>query len=222
MPLFLGTREPLKREKLILGGAITFRPRGHRLKVHRFPIHKTRQKMIPPATLATTAPKRTKRPRGVSVGRRRGATSRRRLSRAHPAAPKQRAIGRRRSVQKKAAKRQTLVPHKVAKNIASEAKRVIHQLGKSRQIQRAVKDVVAQSDLSAIGNQLVNRVTASVGKKSRKRLPDADDATGTAQQQHNSPPSKRARFAPGYSPMDYRGKTIQRGGTKQKGGKFLF
>ncbi|MEL7521000.1 MAG: hypothetical protein AAGJ80_05170 [Cyanobacteria bacterium J06553_1] len=91
---------------------------------------------------------------------------------------------------------------------------VLKQLANSQQIQHAVKDVVARnSDLPAAASaKLIRQVV-----QSRKR-PAVDDDALTP-----SSSAKRTRLSPGYSRMSYRGKQIQRGGTKQqRGGQFLF
>jgi len=225
MPLFLKTREPMRREKLILGGAVAYRHRSHRLRIpHRRPI-----KASPPFTAVPKQQQQARR-RGVSTQRR----ARRPTLKKHGVPVRRRQQNRQRNKKKhtKAATKHTLkkaitktgkrilkqqLGNLTRKSSTSTAKQVLNQLVNSRQIQHAVKGVVAQgSDLpAAAGAQLMRHVV----NRSRKR-PAADDDDDDLKEA----PAKRGRFTPGHSRIGYRGKQIQRGGTKQQrgGGQFLF
>ena len=244
MPLFLRTREPMRQEKLILGGAITYRPRRHRFHSQRFPT-KTHHKVAKPAVKAVVKPpagaSKPARRRGVPTqrGRRRRPPTqkqhraplpqRRQLQQhqhqqQHRVSQARRQKGTARHLSRKAIvkKRPQTLANTTTKAATTSAKQVLNQLAKSRQIQRAVKGVVADVNVPQTGKQLMNRVVSSAVNRSRKR--PIEEMLEEEQQQQQSP-AKRARFqSSGYSPIGYRGKKIQRGGTKQQlgGGNFLF
>ena len=242
MPLFLRTRQPLRREKLILGGAITYRPRAHRLRVPAITVAKHG---IPAAgkhrNLAAG------KQRGSTTARKRPAAARKLPSTQRSSAPKRQAPLRRRRQGVLAGPKGRLTHRRQAasgsrrrppppKRLATERrpqadagpKQVLNQLAKSRQIQRAVKGVVAQNrHLPALGKRAVTHAVTSVLANRGQKRPAKENSQDEQQQQSDAslPPAKRPRFAPaGYARIGYRGKSIQRGGTKQRGGGagFLF
>ena len=222
MPLFLRTREPLRREKLILGGAIAYRNRSHRLRIP----HQRRSIKMPPkmatttttTATATTSPKPATRRRGVPTSRRRRRVP---LKQRHRSKITKRQPKSLQQTLKKAVTKtgKRMLKQQLGRPAPLAAKQVLNQLSHSRQIQRAVKGVVAQSsDLPAAASaQLMRHIVNK--QSSRKRRQPADDAVDDLK----TPATKRSRLSPGYSPIGYRGKQIQRGGTKQqRGGQFLF
>lgn len=233
MPLFLRTREPMRQEKLILGGAITYRPRRHRFHSQRFPV-KTHHKVVKPVVKAPAGTSKPVRRRGVATQR--GRHRRLPIKKQHRTPLSQRrqqqqqqpvSQARRRNVSARHLSRKAMgkkrSPPTIANAAATSAKQVLKQLAKSRQIQRAVKGVVADVNLPLTGKKLVNRAVSSAVNISRKR--PIEEMLEEQQQQQQQSPAKRARFqSSGYSSIGYRGKKIQRGGTKQQlgGGGFLF
>lgn len=216
MPLFLRTREPLQREKLILGGAIAYRNRSHRLRIPHY-----RRSIKMPSKLTTTTSitgtKPASRRRGVSTSRRRRAPlkQQRRRSKTIKRQPKKLQQTLKKALTKTGKR---MLKKQLGRRSTTSAKQVLNQLAQSRQIQRAVKGVVAQgSDLPAAASaHLMRRI---VNKRPRKRL-----AEEVEEELASEPTAKRSRLSPGYSRIGYRGKQIQRGGTKQQRGgtQFLF
>ena len=211
MPLFLRTREPMRRDKLILGGATAFRHRSHRLRLPHRHVRKYHNKNVIPAKATAIGPKPSKRRRVITHRRRRGSMPTkkpRKQLRTNKLGKKQRTVPQN-TLKKIATQTGKRLLNRVSRKAATSAKQVVQQLADSRQIKQAAKSVHA--DLSDAGSQLINRVMSN--KKSRKR---------PAEEEIEAPKSKRSHFAPGFSRIGYRGKQIQRGGTKQYGGQYLF
>ena len=214
MPLFLRLQEPSKREKLILGGAASFRHRRHRL-----PTMAT--SLVRRQVVKTSAPKRH---RGVVARRRHRPPSKKQQQRkALPLHRKKRQQQQQSkhsnvlSMVKKTGQRTVQALQK--KLVPSTAKNVLNQLANSREIKRAVKNVVVQNrDLpAAAATGAIKQVVKAVAR-SKKRLAPDDEETP------QPPTTKRARVAPGFSRLGYRGKKLLQGGTRQQygGGQFLF
>ena len=246
MPLFLRLQEPQRREKLILGGAVTFRHRRHHfappMRRHGKLSHPSMKRTPPPPPPPSTAPKQARRRRGVVAKHRRPLSqkSRRQRSQKRPIKRLNTTSKRNRgsSVMKVATKSGKRLIQQLSRAAtsqktpsASTAKQVLNQLANSRQIQRAVKGVVTQSsDLPAAAGahmmrQVAAKAAAATTQRQRKRLPDADsDDNDDAVMR--KPATKRARLAPGFSTrIGYRNKQILRGGTRQQrggGAQFLF
>ena len=230
MPLFLRLQEPQRREKLILGGAVTFRHRRHHMPA--IPTVRRRHNKTPASSIKrtpTTAaiPKQTKRRRSVVAKRRRPLSQKSRRRPQKRPTKRLNATKLNNSVMKMATKSGKRLMQKLGQKTPSNTKQVLNQLAKSQQIQRAVKGVVSQSsDLpAAAGTHIMRQVAkaATAPSRSRKRLPSADDDDDVVA----TPATKRARLAPGFSSrIGYRNKQILRGGTRQQrgggGAQFLF
>ena len=111
--------------------------------------------------------------------------------------------------------------------LASEAKQAVQQLVQSKQIKHAMKgigrDVVstALSNASSLGNRLLSSAPAAQKQSGKKRSYNDAFAENKEAGEDASPQPKRIA-ATSASRIGYRGKAIQRGGTKQKCARFLF
>ena len=172
MPLFLRTREPLRQERLILGGAVTSQLRHHRIHKYRYPMKMSHHKKlaVKPAAAATAAaaarvPKQARR-RGVSTQRKRYRRPPARKQHQAPLSQQRRLQQRSNQTRKKRPAKQTsrkvsVKKGKAPRTIANSVKQALGQLTNSRQIQRAVKGVIADVNLPQTGKQLLNHAKSA-------------------------------------------------------------
>lgn len=216
MPLFLKIQpSSQRRERLILGGIL---PRRRVLHHHHYrrplSVMPSRQKLARRGLRAPLKRLKSLRQRKRVTGQRREqkslvthlAKNVKGLSRQATRTLAQSVKGRARN----ALSRQ--VSKQLNHSIKGQAKSALKQLVKSQSIQHAVKDVgrsLKNTMMPAIAHRLIKRPST---KEEEKEEEGEEEAMIL-------PSVKRPRVA--FNGVGYRGKHIQRGGTKQKGG-FLF
>lgn len=230
MPLFMKLQTPQRREKLILGGALSRR--------HGFLSTRMHHRNLRPRALATQKPSVVRQKASVTQKRRpqvprKQAVNRKRLSNNHlPMSIRRRGMGTKQKAPNRqrgrtpSRRNQTVIHRKppaksFLKKLSNQAQDTIQQLSRSKPIKRALKSlgrdavaVASATDLNHIGQRLLSSQAIPQPVRGRKRALDTSV---------DEPDSKHPRFISTTSNrIGYRGKTIQRGGTKQKCQKFLF
>ena len=243
MPMFMKTNASQRREKLILGGALT-----HRFGKTKIPFRNFRAKMQLTRKATAASRPRSSPTGGVQKRRSKGQSAPSQRLKAGHSAARRRPRGTKKSLlsgkrsmvptNRRAAKKPGVIHHKnsfrsMLGKLTANAKNTMNQLAKSRQVKRALKSIgrdaiAATAGMShAVSKRLLTGKSAAMPLATKKRPFNAlldesadDDEDGNA----NEPALKRVRFGPNASSsIGYRGKSIQRGGTKQKGtSRFLF
>ena len=230
MPLFLKYNAPSqRREKLILGGAL---PRNHMTRFTRSMLRRpilAKSKGVAKQGVKKTATRQRRQTHRMNATT--GLTHRKRAG------------TQRRGRKKQIPKRLTDAPPLLSKNLKNvfkgipanllqrgkkaipthliqRGKSALKQLATSRQIQNAVKHV--GRSFANLPSSVADTTLARAGRK-RKLMTDLDNDDDDDDGKQNTVPTTSKHFSPGgMTSMSYRGKAIQRGGTKQKGGAYLF